>query len=77
LGEVASLCNESCGGQAGDAGSGGGSCAHALCSQGEKLSASCDPCAASVCAKDAFCCSTSWDPVCVGEVAAICKKSCD
>jgi V8-like Glu-specific endopeptidase len=49
-----------------------GTCDHGVCAQGGKLDASCDPCVASVCAADAYCCSDGWDETCVGEAASIC-----
>lgn len=54
----------------------GGTCAHAICSTGAKLAKTCDACVTSVCARDAYCCSTSWDSTCVGEVATVCGQSC-
>ena len=68
VGEVASICHETCG---------GGACAHSICSAGTKLTSSCDPCAAQVCAADSFCCSNRWDSQCVGEVASVCHQSCN
>ncbi len=53
-----------------------GACAHSVCAAGEALEAACDPCATSLCAKDPFCCGTTWDATCVGEVASICGKNC-
>ncbi len=70
VGEVASVCQESCGG-------GGAICAHAICSIGTNLTASCDPCAAQICAVDSFCCNSSWDGICVGEVASVCGGTCN
>jgi hypothetical protein len=55
---------------------GGGSCSHAICSTGAKLTSGCDMCVTSICAQDSYCCSTSWDSICVGEVSSICKQSC-
>lgn len=54
----------------------GGACAHALCAAGDALQTTCDPCAAQLCAQDPYCCNTSWDATCVGEVTSICGKSC-
>jgi cysteine-rich repeat protein len=48
-------------------------CLHPTCAIGQPLDPACaDPCAASVCAADAFCCTDAWDYVCVGEVATVC-----
>jgi len=66
--EVASVCHQSCG---------GGTCAHPICATGGKLTASCDTCAAQVCAADSFCCSNSWDTRCVSEVSSVCHQSCN
>jgi hypothetical protein len=52
------------------------SCAHPICSTGGKLTASCDACATKICAKDSYCCSTSWNSICVGEVSSVCGQSC-
>jgi hypothetical protein len=51
-------------------------CAHPICATGARLVASCDPCVASVCQKDSFCCAKSWDAQCVGEVTSVCGRSC-
>lgn len=67
---------ETCSGGVCMGGGGGGSCAHPICSTGGTLTASCDPCAQQVCAQDSYCCGTSWDSVCVGEVGSICGQSC-
>lgn len=40
-------------------------CAHQELVQGAALSSSCSPSAAAVCAQDAFCCTSSWDSLCV------------
>ncbi len=63
----------------GASGSPGGSpapaCAHATCQTGDKLSSSCDPCVQTICAADAFCCTSSWDGQCVSEVASLCGQN--
>lgn len=51
-------------------------CSHAICKTGTKLTVSCDPCVKAICAVDSYCCSTSWDGTCVGEVASVCKQTC-
>lgn len=65
------------GGSTGGGSTGGGSaaCAHNICASGGKLVSNCDPCVAKICAADSYCCSTSWDAQCVGEVASICNQS--
>ena len=72
VGEVATVCNQSCGG-----GGGGSTCAHSECTTGPKLTTGCDSCATQICATDSFCCSSSWDSICVGEVASICGEVCN
>jgi hypothetical protein len=76
VGEVTSVCNETCGG-GGGGGGGGSSCAHTICSTGSKLTASCDTCAAEICAADSFCCNNKWDSQCVSEVSSVCNESCN
>ncbi|MBL8949010.1 MAG: hypothetical protein JNK45_37920 [Myxococcales bacterium] len=55
-------------------------CAHSPCDAGGFLVSGCDAgfsnCVASVCAADPFCCNSSWDGVCVGEVASVCGLTC-
>jgi Zn-dependent metalloprotease len=67
--EVASICGQSCAPPP-------PMCTHPLCTPGEKLTSTCDPCVTKICAQDAYCCSTSWDRVCVNEVGTICGKPC-
>ena len=55
---------------------GGSTCSHSDCTTGGKLVATCDPCVQKICAADSFCCSTSWDSVCVGEVKSVCGQTC-
>lgn len=64
---------------AGEGGGGGGgeTCAHELCAEGGALAASCDSCAATVCAADSFCCSSSWDATCVSEAQSMCELACE
>jgi hypothetical protein len=54
----------------------GGTCNHAPCDTGDKLDASCDACAAQVCAADAFCCTMNWDGQCVNEANQMCGACC-
>jgi hypothetical protein len=53
-----------------------GSCAHAFCAAGAKLTATCDPCVTAVCTKDSYCCATKWDAQCIGELSAACSATC-
>jgi hypothetical protein len=59
-----------------DAGGTGGTCSHPICSAGNHLTSSCDPCATEVCGADPYCCAVQWDSICVSEVSSICGKSC-
>jgi hypothetical protein len=54
---------------------GGGTCDHPPEQEGTPLSSDCDPCAATVCASDAFCCTTAWDSLCVEAAATQCSGS--
>ena len=79
VGEVGSICGESCsgGGGSGSGSGGGSSCSHSICSSGVKLTSSCDACAADICYYDSYCCTTKWDSQCVSEVSSICGESCN
>jgi hypothetical protein len=59
-----------------DADAGSAACGHDPCATGTKLVAACDPCVSSICAADSYCCATSWDSICVGEVKSVCGKTC-
>ncbi len=56
-------------------GGGGGTCDHATSEVGGPLGTDCDPCAATVCANDSFCCTTEWDNLCVEAAATECNTS--
>jgi hypothetical protein len=84
---LADYCPGKCEGGAGGAGpsssgadtstsSGGSTCAHDLCVEGEALDPTCDACADAVCAADDYCCSTAWDPTCIQAVDSICGPTC-
>lgn len=51
-------------------------CSHEICSTGGALVSGCQDCATQICAADPFCCSSSWDGICVGEVSSICHIAC-
>lgn len=51
-------------------------CNHDLCAAGAHLDAACDPCAAEICAADAFCCTTQWDAQCADEATTACPSTC-
>lgn len=79
VGEVSSVCGQSCTAPPPPpADSGASTCAHPICAVGGPLAAGCEPtCSAQLCALDPYCCSTSWDATCVGEVASICGLTCN
>ena len=52
-------------------------CTHSECSTGAKLVTGCDSCVTSICAADSFCCASSWDSICVGEVSSVCNQTCN
>ena len=75
------------GGQGGEGGQGGqggsvgtAECPHDVCFQGEVLdAAACEPCVATVCQDDPFCCSADdgfWDAICVAKAAELCGATC-
>ena len=45
-------------------------CPHTLCQTGAPLTAGCSACAAAICVKDPFCCTNTWDDICVGYVVS-------
>ncbi len=49
-------------------------CAHDKCVTGSALVSGCSSCVTSICQSDSYCCTNSWDSVCVGEVQTICGK---
>ncbi len=55
-------------------------CAHSPCVTGFALVNGCDAgfggCVGAICAADPFCCSTSWDGLCVQQVATVCGITC-
>jgi hypothetical protein len=48
-------------------------CAHSYCVTGVALAPTCDPCVKKICEVDSFCCTNSWDSICVAEVTSICR----
>lgn len=77
VGEVASVCGQSCSGGGGTGGGTGGTCSHNECNAGAKLKSGCDSCVTKICAQDSYCCNTKWDSQCVGETASICAETCN
>lgn len=59
--------DDDCNGQVDDCG-----CSHDPCLEGEALEDGCSPCVAAICDFDAWCCTWSWDSICVGHVVPIC-----
>jgi len=47
-------------------------CGHSICETGPAVASNCDSCVVNICAADPFCCTNSWDGLCVGEVSSIC-----
>ncbi len=47
-------------------------CGHSICETGAAVSATCDTCVVNICDRDPFCCTNSWDGICVSEVSTIC-----
>jgi V8-like Glu-specific endopeptidase len=75
--EVASICSQSCsGGTTPTPPPPAGTCSHALCTKGSKLTSTCNTCVKQICAQDSYCCNTAWDATCVGEVASVCGQTC-
>jgi hypothetical protein len=67
--QVSSVCGESCQAQPAP-------CAHGVCSTGVKLASGCNSCVTTVCSKDAYCCTNSWDSKCVSEAKSWCGVTC-
>jgi len=55
---------------------GTGSCDHTVCEIGGPLDVSCGACSKAVCTNDAYCCTESWDQICVNEVDQYCATPC-
>ncbi|KAI8812976.1 putative extracellular elastinolytic metallo proteinase precursor [Cladochytrium replicatum] len=51
-------------------------CSHSVCKTGAALTEDCNACAAAVCAEDSYCCTVSWDSLCVSEVSTYCDITC-
>jgi len=51
-------------------------CAHSECVSGAALADGCSDCATTVCAADDYCCTTSWDSLCVQKAATMCDVGC-
>jgi Notch-like protein len=66
VGQAGSICGIAC----------QGSCSHSICATGAALVSGCVSCVTSICAVDAFCCSNSWDSLCVSQVSSVCGITC-
>lgn len=49
-----------------------GMCAHSPCQVGVALNPTCDPCVDLICLLDPFCCTTTWDTLCVSNGQLYC-----
>lgn len=65
--EVNTVCGKTC-----------SNCDANICQpQSGPIGTGCDGlCAASICAADPFCCNSTWDSICVGEVGSLCGLNC-
>ncbi|MBI4700493.1 MAG: hypothetical protein HY744_04890 [Deltaproteobacteria bacterium] len=61
---------------AGGAGAGTASCSHGPCDLDGPLDPACDPCVATVCAKQAQCCTQGWDILCISTAVQACGQIC-
>ena len=77
VGEVASICGQSCTAPPPGEDAGPTTCSHPVCVAGAALVGGCSPCTAQLCAQDPYCCAVEWDATCVGEVASICGQDCN
>lgn len=78
VGEVTAICGQSCTpAEPPPTDPNGSTCSHPICATGPALETSCEPCVASLCAQDPYCCGVTWDATCVGEVTSICGQSCN
>ena len=77
--------SQPCGKASTGGGSGGGAsgelpttptCPHSVCEEGAALGANCGACEEAVCAADDYCCTNSWDSLCVAAVEENCTVSC-
>lgn len=77
VGEVASICGQSCAPKPAASDAGPSTCAHPVCATGGALTGGCDACTTQLCAQDAYCCAVAWDATCVSEVTSICGLACN
>ena len=62
-------------GMGSSSGGGNGTCKHADCSTGAKLTKTCNTCTSEICSADPYCCAVTWDSICVGEAGSICGET--
>jgi len=78
VGEVKSICGQSCTAPPSSPSDGGAStCQHPVCATGGPLASGCESCATTLCTQDPYCCAVEWDATCVGEVKTVCSKVCN
>jgi len=68
---------QACGVSGGDVPPPTGDCSHGVCETGGALNPSCGACEKAVCDADPFCCSNTWDNICVNAVEDHCTVSCE
>lgn len=59
-------------GGGGGKGGGGGPTCHDPCAAGPPMLPTCSACVSKVCASDSYCCTASWDNICVDTSASLC-----
>jgi hypothetical protein len=72
LGEDSTNCLGDCP----DTGGGQADCSHDVCTIGTPLLSTCGTCEAAMCDFDNFCCTDTWDDLCVSQVPDICGQTC-
>lgn len=77
VGEVASICGQSCTPKTVAPDAAASTCTHPICGTGGALTSGCDACTTQLCAQDAYCCAVAWDATCVSEVTSICGIACN
>ncbi|WP_437488643.1 hypothetical protein WME75_09150 [Sorangium sp. So ce1014] len=75
-GEACGSADACCSGVCDEGVCGGVACSHEPCAIGAPLTADCGGCEAEICRFDPFCCSSSWDEICVGEATGLCGLTC-
>ena len=73
---VAGLCAHSDAGTADAGAADAGTCASPCSSQPVALAPTCEPCVATICATDPYCCATRWDAQCATAAKTKCGSRC-